>query len=35
MQRLGGEVLYLAQSRGAAFRVRLPQVKTTAALEKT
>ncbi|SIT82524.1 hypothetical protein SAMN05421665_1481 [Yoonia rosea] len=35
MQRLGGEVLYLAQSRGAAFRVRLPQAKTTAALEKT
>jgi Na+/proline symporter/signal transduction histidine kinase len=35
MHRLGGDVYYLPQSRGTAFRVRLPQVRTTAALEET
>lgn len=35
MQRLGGEVNYLPQSRGAAFRVLLPKVKTMVALEET
>ncbi len=35
MQRLGGAVHYLPQSRGAAFRVRLPKVKTVVTLEET
>ncbi len=35
MHRLGGEVSYVPQSQGAAFRVRLPRVKAAASLEKT
>jgi len=35
MHRLGGEVVYLQGQDGAAFRVRLPKVKKTAALEQT
>jgi len=35
MHRLGGDVLYLAGQDGAAFRVRLPKVKKSEALEQT
>jgi signal transduction histidine kinase len=35
MHRLGGDVSYVSQSDGAAFRVTLPKVKTSAALEQT
>ncbi|MEJ8560007.1 sensor histidine kinase [Yoonia sp. GPGPB17] len=35
MHRLGGDVSYLSQPDGAAFRVRLPRAKSVAALEKT
>ncbi len=35
MQRLGGDVSYLSMEGGTAFRVRLPQVTTAAALEET
>lgn len=35
MHRLGGEVTYVPQCDGAAFRVRLPQLKAVAALEET
>ncbi len=35
MHRLGGEVIYLPQQSGAAFRVKLPPVKASAALEQT
>ncbi len=35
MHRLGGDVTYVPQHKGAAFRVRLPQVRAVAALEET
>jgi signal transduction histidine kinase len=35
MHRLGGDVSYLPQRSGAAFRVRLPQLQTKPALEET
>ena len=35
MERLGGDVHYMPQARGAVFRVRLPKVKRNAALEQT
>ncbi len=35
MHRLGGEITYLPQAKGAGFRVILPNAKTAQALEKT
>ena len=35
MNRLGGEVNYVASNKGAAFRVTLPKAKTAVALEQT
>lgn len=35
MNRLGGDVLYLSDREGAAFRVRLPKVEMSAPLEET
>ncbi|MFA8444245.1 ATP-binding protein [Yoonia sp.] len=35
MHRLGGEVTYVSQHQGAAFRVRLPHITAAVALEET